>query len=191
MADSYSNGRNSIAIGKRASIGYAYENTFGMYEKVKSTESDMANSIAIGKNAAVSKKNTIMIGSYDKNNVIDKTTNCISGLADAANNDEAVKLGQMTAAINAVFAGSSSIKYKANNGTTNRVALTTSFEFKGDNNIQIIFDSANFGVVNYKLNPTLPSIRSITGSGTGVPLISINAPSDSTPGNVSINSNQI
>ena len=143
-----------------------------------------------GKDITIATKKDV---SFDKvtvgNVVIDKTTNRISGLANAANNDEAVNLGQMTAAINAVSAGSSAIKYKANNGTTNTVALTTGFDFKGDSNIQITADPANSGVVNYKLNPALTGITSITGSGTGAPTISINAPSGSTPGNVSINSN--
>ena len=143
-----------------------------------------------GKDITIATKKDV---SFDKvtvgNVVIDKTTNRISGLANAANNDEAVNLGQMTAAINAVSAGSSTIKYKANNGTTNTVALTTGFDFKGDSNIQITADPANSGVVNYKLNPALTGITSITGSGTGAPTISINAPSGSTPGNVSINSN--
>ena len=143
-----------------------------------------------GKDITIATKKDV---SFDKvtvgNVVIDKATNRISGLANAANNDEAVNLGQMTAAINAVSAGSSTIKYKANNGTTNTVALTTGFDFKGDSNIQITADPANSGVVNYKLNPALTGITSITGSGTGAPTISINAPSGSTPGNVSINSN--
>ena len=143
-----------------------------------------------GKDITIATKKDV---SFDKvtvgNVVIDKNTNRISGLANAANNDDAVNLGQMNAAISTATAGTGNIKYKANGGTQNSVALTTGFDFKGDSNIQITADPANSGVVNYKLNPALTGITSITGSGTGAPTISINAPSGSTPGNVSINSN--
>ena len=142
-----------------------------------------------GKDITIATKKDV---SFDKvtvgNVVIDKNTNRISGLANAANNDEAVNLGQMNAAISTATAGTGSIKYKANSGTQNSVALTTGLDFKGDSNIQITADPANSGVINYKLNPTLTGITSISG-GTGAPTITLNAGSGSTPGNVSINSN--
>ena len=142
-----------------------------------------------GKDITIATKKDV---SFDKvtvgNVVIDKNTNRISGLANAANNDEAVNLGQMNAAISTATAGTGNIKYKANGGTQNSVALTTGFDFKGDSNIQITADPANSGVINYKLNPALTSITSISG-GTGAPTITLNAGSGSTPGNVSINSN--
>ncbi len=142
-----------------------------------------------GKDITIATKKDV---SFDKvtvgNVVIDKNTNRISGLANAANNDEAVNLGQMNAAISTATAGTSNIKYKANGGTQNSVALTTGFDFKGDSNIQITADPANSGVINYKLNPALTGITSISG-GTGAPTITLNAGSGSTPGNVSINSN--
>ena len=142
-----------------------------------------------GKDITIATKKDV---SFDKvtvgNVVIDKNTNRISGLANAANNDEAVNLGQMNAAISTATAGTGTIKYKANGGTQNSVALTTGFDFKGDSNIQITADPANSGVVNYKLNPALTGITSISG-GTGAPTITLNAGSGSTPGNVSINSN--
>ena len=142
-----------------------------------------------GKDITIATKKDV---SFDKvtvgNVVIDKNTNRISGLANAVNNDEAVNLGQMNAAISTVTAGTNTIKYKANSGTQNSVALTTGFDFKGDSNIQITADPANSGVVNYKLNPALTGITSISG-GTGAPTITLNAGSGSTPGNVSINSN--
>ena len=142
-----------------------------------------------GKDITIATKKDV---SFDKvtvgNVVIDKTTNRISGLANAANNDEAVNLGQMNAAISTATAGTGNIKYKANGGTQNSVALTTGFDFKGDSNIQITADPANSGVINYKLNPALTGITSISG-GTGAPTITLNAGSGSTPGNVSINSN--
>ena len=142
-----------------------------------------------GKDITIATKKDV---SFDKvtvgNVVIDKNTNRISGLANAVNNDEAVNLGQMNAAISTVTAGANTIKYKANGGTQNSVALTTGFDFKGDSNIQITADPANSGVVNYKLNPALTGITSISG-GTGAPTITLNAGSGSNPGNVSINSN--
>ena len=142
-----------------------------------------------GKDIIIATKKDV---SFDKvtvgNVVIDKNTNRISGLANAANNDEAVNLGQMNAAISTATAGTGNIKYKANGGTQNSVALTTGFDFKGDSNIQITADPANSGVINYKLNPALTGITSISG-GTGAPTITLNAGSGSTPGNVSINSN--
>ena len=142
-----------------------------------------------GKDITIATKKDV---SFDKvtvgNVVIDKNTNRISGLANAANNDEAVNLGQMNAAISTATAGTGSIKYKANGGTQNSVALTTGFDFKGDSNIQITADPANTGVINYKLNPALTGITSISG-GTGAPTITLNAGSGSNPGNVSINSN--
>ena len=142
-----------------------------------------------GKDITIATKKDV---SFDKvtvgNVVIDKNTNRISGLANAANNDEAVNLGQMNAAISTATAGTGNIKYKANSGTQNSVALTTGFDFKGDSNIQITADPANSGVINYKLNPALTGITSISG-GTGAPTITLNAGSGSTPGNVSINSN--
>ena len=142
-----------------------------------------------GKDITIATKKDV---SFDKvtvgNVVIDKNTNRISGLANAANNDEAVNLGQMNAAISTATAGTGAIKYKANGGTQNSVALTTGFDFKGDSNIQITADPANSGVINYKLNPALTGITSISG-GTGAPTITLNAGSGSTPGNVSINSN--
>ena len=142
-----------------------------------------------GKDITIATKKDV---SFDKvtvgNVVIDKNTNRISGLANAANNDEAVNLGQMNAAISTATAGIGNIKYKANGGTQNSVALTTGFDFKGDSNIQITADPANSGVINYKLNPALTGITSISG-GTGAPTITLNAGSGSTPGNVSINSN--
>ena len=142
-----------------------------------------------GKDITIATKKDV---SFDKvtvgNVVIDKNTNRISGLANAANNDEAVNLGQMNAAISTATAGTGNIKYKANGGTQNSVALTTGFDFKGDSNIQITADPANSGVINYKLNPALTGITSISGS-TGAPTITLNAGSGSTPGNVSINSN--
>ena len=142
-----------------------------------------------GKDITIATKKDV---SFDKvtvgNVVIDKNTNRISGLANAANNDEAVNLGQMNAAISTATAGTGTIKYKVNGGTQNSVALTTGFDFKGDNNIQITADPANSGVINYKLNPALTGITSISG-GTGAPTITLNAGSGSTPGNVSINSN--
>ena len=142
-----------------------------------------------GKDITIATKKDV---SFDKvtvgNVVIDKNTNRISGLANAVNNDEAVNLGQMNAAISTVTAGANTIKYKANSGTQNSVALTTGFDFKGDSNIQITADPANSGVVNYKLNPALTGITSISG-GTGAPTITLNAGSGSNPGNVSINSN--
>ena len=142
-----------------------------------------------GKDITIATKKDV---SFDKvtvgNVVIDKNTNRISGLANAVNNDEAVSLGQMNAAISTVTAGANTIKYKANGGTQNSVALTTGFDFKGDSNIQITADPANSGVVNYKLNPALTGITSISG-GTGAPTITLNAGSGSNPGNVSINSN--
>ena len=142
-----------------------------------------------GKDITIATKKDV---SFDKvtvgNVVIDKNTNRISGLANAANNDEAVNLGQMNAAIGTATAGTGNIKYKANGGTQNSVALTTGFDFKGDSNIQITADPANSGVINYKLNPALTGITSISG-GTGAPTITLNAGSGSTPGNVSINSN--
>ena len=142
-----------------------------------------------GKDITIATKKDV---SFDKvtvgNVVIDKNTNRISGLANAANNDEAVNLGQMNAAISTATAGTGTIKYKANGGTQNSVALTTGFDFKGDSNIQITADPANSGVINYKLNPALTGITSISG-GTGAPTITLNAGSGSTPGNVSINSN--
>ena len=142
-----------------------------------------------GKDITIATKKDV---SFDKvtvgNVVIDKNTNRISGLANAANNDEAVNLGQMNAAISTATAGTGNIKYKANGGTQNSVALTTGFDFKGDSNIQITADPANSGVVNYKLNPALTGITSISG-GTGAPTITLNAGSGSNPGNVSINSN--
>ena len=142
-----------------------------------------------GKDITIATKKDV---SFDKvtvgNVVIDKNTNRISGLANAANNDEAVNLGQMNAAISTATAGTGNIKYKANGGTQNSVALTTGFDFKGDSNIQITADPANSGVINYKLNPALTGITSISG-GTGAPTITLNAGSGSTPGNVSINSN--
>ncbi|RKW69318.1 MAG: hypothetical protein D8B58_00250, partial [Veillonella sp.] len=142
-----------------------------------------------GKDITIATKKDV---SFDKvtvgNVVIDKNTNRISGLANAANNDEAVNLGQMNAAISTATAGTGNIKYKANGGTQNSVALTTGFDFKGDSNIQITADPANSGVINYKLNPTLTGITSISG-GTGAPTITLNAGSGSNPGNVSINSN--
>ena len=142
-----------------------------------------------GKNITIATKKDV---SFDKvtvgNVVIDKNTNRISGLANAVNNDEAVNLGQMNAAISTVTAGANTIKYKANGGTQNSVALTTGFDFKGDSNIQITADPANSGIVNYKLNPALTGITSISG-GTGAPTITLNAGSGSNPGNVSINSN--
>ena len=142
-----------------------------------------------GKDITIATKKDV---SFDKvtvgNVVIDKNTNRISGLANAANNDEAVNLGQMNAAISTATAGTGNIKYKANGGTQNSVALTTGFDFKGDSNIQITADPANSGVINYKLNPALTGITSISG-GTGAPTITLNAGSGSTPGNISINSN--
>ena len=142
-----------------------------------------------GKDITIATKKDV---SFDKvtvgNVVIDKNTNRISGLTNAANNDEAVNLGQMNAAISTATAGTGTIKYKANGGTQNSVALTTGFDFKGDSNIQITADPANSGVINYKLNPALTGITSISG-GTGAPTITLNAGSGSTPGNVSINSN--
>ena len=142
-----------------------------------------------GKDITIATKKDV---SFDKvtvgNVVIDKNTNRISGLANAANNDEAVNLGQMNAAISTATTGIGNIKYKANGGTQNSVALTTGFDFKGDSNIQITADPANSGVINYKLNPALTGITSISG-GTGAPTITLNAGSGSTPGNVSINSN--
>ena len=142
-----------------------------------------------GKDITIATKKDV---SFDKvtvgNVVIDKNTNRISGLANAANNDEAVNLGQMNAAISTATAGTGTIKYKANGGTQNSVALTTGFDFKGDSNIQITADPANSGVINYKLNPALTGITSISG-GTGAPTITLNAGSGSTPGNISINSN--
>ena len=142
-----------------------------------------------GKDITIATKKDV---SFDKvtvgNVVIDKNTNRISGLANAVNNDEAVNLGQMNAAISTVTAGANTIKYKANGGTQNSVALTTGFDFKGDSNIQITADPANSGVINYKLNPALTGITSISG-GTGAPTITLNAGSGSNPGNVSINSN--
>ena len=142
-----------------------------------------------GKDITIATKKDV---SFDKvtvgNVVIDKNTNRISGLANAANNDDAVNLGQMNAAITTATAGTGAIKYKANGGTQNSVALTTGFDFKGDSNIQITADPANSGVINYKLNPALTGITSI-GGGTGAPTITLNAGSGSTPGNVSINSN--
>ena len=142
-----------------------------------------------GKDITIATKKDV---SFDKvtvgNVVIDKNTNRISGLANAANNDEAVNLGQMNAAISTATAGTGTIKYKANGGTQNSVALTTGFDFKGDSNIQITADPANSGVINYKLNPALTGITSISG-GTGAPTITLNTGSGSTPGNVSINSN--
>ena len=142
-----------------------------------------------GKDITIATKKDV---SFDKvtvgNVVIDKNTNRISGLANAANNDEAVNLGQMNAAISTATAGIGNIKYKANGGTQNSVALTTGFDFKGDSNIQITADPANSGVINYKLNPALTGITSISG-GTGAPTITLNAGSGSNPGNVSINSN--
>ena len=142
-----------------------------------------------GKDITIATKKDV---SFDKvtvgNVVIDKNTNRISGLANAANNDEAVNLGQMNAAISTATAGTGTIKYKANGGTQNSVALSTGFDFKGDSNIQITADPANSGVINYKLNPALTGITSISG-GTGAPTITLNAGSGSTPGNVSINSN--
>ena len=142
-----------------------------------------------GKDITIATKKDV---SFDKvtvgNVVIDKNTNRISGLANAANNDEAVNLGQMNAAISTATAGTGNIKYKANGGAQNSVALTTGFDFKGDSNIQITADPANSGVINYKLNPALTGITSISG-GTGAPTITLNAGSGSTPGNVSINSN--
>ena len=142
-----------------------------------------------GKDITIATKKDV---SFDKvtvgNVVIDKNTNRISGLANAANNDEAVNLGQMNAAISTATAGTGNIKYKANGGTQNSVALTTGFDFKGDSNIQITADPANSGVINYKLNPALTGITSISG-GAGAPTITLNAGSGSTPGNVSINSN--
>ena len=142
-----------------------------------------------GKDITIATKKDV---SFDKvtvgNVVIDKNTNRISGLANAVNNDEAVNLGQMNAAISTATAGTGNIKYKANGGTQNSVALTTGFDFKGDSNIQITADPANSGVINYKLNPALTGITSISG-GTGAPTITLNAGSGSTPGNVSINSN--
>ena len=142
-----------------------------------------------GKDITIATKKDV---SFDKvtvgNVVIDKNTNRISGLANAANNDEAVNLGQMNAAISTATAGTGTIKYKANGGNQNSVALTTGFDFKGDSNIQITADPANSGVINYKLNPALTGITSISG-GTGAPTITLNAGSGSTPGNVSINSN--
>ena len=142
-----------------------------------------------GKDITIATKKDV---SFDKvtvgNVVIDKNTNRISGLANAVNNDEAVNLGQMNAAISTVTAGANTIKYKANSGTQNSVALTTGFDFKGDSNIQITADPANSGIVNYKLNPALTGITSISG-GTGAPTITLNAGSGSNPGNVSINSN--
>ena len=142
-----------------------------------------------GKDITIATKKDV---SFDKvtvgNVVIDKNTNRISGLANAANNDEAVNLGQMNAAISTATAGIGNIKYKTNGGTQNSVALTTGFDFKGDSNIQITADPANSGVINYKLNPALTGITSISG-GTGAPTITLNAGSGSTPGNVSINSN--
>ena len=142
-----------------------------------------------GKDITIATKKDV---SFDKvtvgNVVIDKNTNRISGLANAVNNDEAVNLGQMNAAISTVTAGTNTIKYKANGGTQNSVALTTGFDFKGDSNIQITADPANSGIVNYKLNPALTGITSISG-GTGAPTITLNAGSGSNPGNVSINSN--
>ena len=142
-----------------------------------------------GKDITIATKKDV---SFDKvtvgNVVIDKNTSRISGLANAANNDEAVNLGQMNAAISTATAGTGNIKYKANGGTQNSVALTTGFDFKGDSNIQITADPANSGVINYKLNPALTGITSISG-GTGAPTITLNAGSGSTPGNVSINSN--
>ena len=142
-----------------------------------------------GKDITIATKKEV---SFDKvtvgNVVIDKNTNRISGLANAANNDEAVNLGQMNAAISTATAGTGTIKYKANGGAQNSVALTTGFDFKGDSNIQITADPANSGVINYKLNPALTGITSISG-GTGAPTITLNAGSGSTPGNVSINSN--
>ena len=142
-----------------------------------------------GKDITIATKKDV---SFDKvtvgNVVIDKNTNRISGLANAANNDEAVNLGQMNAAISTATSGTGTIKYKANGGTQNSVALTTGFDFKGDSNIQITADPANSGVINYKLNPALTGITSISG-GTGAPTITLNAGSGSTPGNVSINSN--
>ena len=142
-----------------------------------------------GKDITIATKKDV---SFDKvtvgNVVIDKNTNRISGLANAANNDEAVNLGQMNAAISTATAGTGNIKYKANGGTQNSVALTTGFDFKGDSNIQITADPANTGVINYKLNPALTGITSISG-GTGAPTITLNAGSGSNPGNVSINSN--
>ena len=142
-----------------------------------------------GKDITIATKKDV---SFDKvtvgNVVIDKNTNRISGLANAANNDEAVNLGQMNAAISTATAGTGNIKYKANGGTQNSVALTTGFDFKGDSNIQITADPANSGVINYKLNPALTGITSISG-GTGAPTITLNAGSGSNPGNISINSN--
>ena len=142
-----------------------------------------------GKDITIATKKDV---SFDKvtvgNVVIDKNTNRISGLANAVNNDEAVNLGQMNAAISTVTAGTNTIKYKANSGTQNSVALTTGFDFKGDSNIQITADPANSGVVNYKLNSALTGITSISG-GTGAPTITLNAGSGSNPANVSINSN--
>ncbi|ARF99767.1 hypothetical protein B7L28_07165 [Veillonella atypica] len=128
-----------------------------------------------GKDITIATKKDV---SFDKvtvgNVVIDKNTNRISGLANAANNDEAVNLGQMNAAISTATAGTGNIKYKANGGTQNSVALTTGFDFKGDSNIQITADPANSGVINYKLNPALTGITSISG-GTGAPTITLNA----------------
>ena len=155
--------------------------TFNDGDNIKVTNTGKDITIATKKNVSFDK---VTVG----NVVIDKNTNRISGLANAANNDEAVNLGQMNAAISTATAGTGTIKYKANGGTQNSVALTTGFDFKGDSNIQITADPANSGVINYKLNPALTGITSISG-GTGAPTITLNAGSGSTPGNVSINSN--
>ena len=155
--------------------------TFNDGDNIKVTNTGKDITIATKKDVSFDK---VTIG----NVVIDKNTNRISGLANAANNDEAVNLGQMNAAISTATAGTGNIKYKANGGTQNSVALTTGFDFKGDSNIQITADPANSGVINYKLNPALTGITSISG-GTGAPTITLNAGSGSTPGNVSINSN--
>ena len=155
--------------------------TFNDGDNIKVTNTGKEITIATKKDVSFDK---VTVG----NVVIDKNTNRISGLANAANNDEAVNLGQMNAAISTATAGTGNIKYKANGGTQNSVALTTGFDFKGDSNIQITADPANSGVINYKLNPALTGITSISG-GTGAPTITLNAGSGSTPGNVSINSN--
>ena len=155
--------------------------TFNDGDNIKVTNTGKDITIATKKNVSFDK---VTVG----NVVIDKNTNRISGLANAANNDEAVNLGQMNTAISTATAGIGNIKYKANGGTQNSVALTTGFDFKGDSNIQITADPANSGVINYKLNPALTGITSISG-GTGAPTITLNAGSGSTPGNVSINSN--
>ena len=155
--------------------------TFNDGDNIKVTNTGKDITIATKKDVSFNK---VTVG----NVVIDKNTNRISGLANAANNDEAVNLGQMNAAISTATAGTGNIKYKANGGTQNSVALTTGFDFKGDSNIQITANPANSGIINYKLNPALTGITSISG-GTGAPTITLNAGSGSTPGNVSINSN--